>query len=146
MKALRYTARHTLPLRAGMTLPTALAAPVLEGMMLAPAPRPPRQSLPEGPSTVFWVAVLEKTSNSISRLVYAPKLAKHLRGVDSGHESFDDTILIVDDLGKGSQTLEYRTGYINLRYTTCCEARKRLRWLCKMHWKPQFPWGHMNQG
>jgi hypothetical protein len=49
---------RTLPLRAGMTLPTALAAPVLEGMMLADAPRPPRQSLPEGPSTVFWVAVL----------------------------------------------------------------------------------------
>lgn len=43
-----------------MTLPTALAAPVLEGMMLADAPRPPRQSLPEGPSTVFWVAVLGK--------------------------------------------------------------------------------------
>lgn len=30
------------PLRLGMTLPTALAAPVEEGMMLAPAPRPPR--------------------------------------------------------------------------------------------------------
>ena len=67
-----------------MTLPTALAAPVEEGMMLAPAPRPPRpadadkrvkmgqrwgldarrmarldsQSLLEGPSTVFWVAVV----------------------------------------------------------------------------------------
>ena len=31
------------------TLPTALAAPVDEGMMLAPAPRPPRQSFLEGP-------------------------------------------------------------------------------------------------
>lgn len=40
----------SLPLRAGMTLPTALAAPVEEGMMLAAAPRPPRQSLAEGPA------------------------------------------------------------------------------------------------
>lgn len=48
----------SLPLSAGMTLPTALAAPVAEGMMLAAAPRPPRQSLAEGPSTVFWVAVV----------------------------------------------------------------------------------------
>ena len=47
----------SLPLRAGMTLPTALAAPVLLGMMFWAAPRPPRQSLDEGPSTVFWVAV-----------------------------------------------------------------------------------------
>src|SRR4051812_28246233 len=42
-----------LPLRAGITLPTALAAPVLEGMMFDVAPRPPRQSFFEGPSTVF---------------------------------------------------------------------------------------------
>merc|ERR1719472_472661 len=51
----------SLPLRAGSTLPTALAAPVAEGMMFWPAPRPPRQSLPEGPSTVFWVAVVAWT-------------------------------------------------------------------------------------
>jgi hypothetical protein len=38
-------------------LPTALAAPVPLGMMLKPAPRPPRQSFIEGPSTVFCVAV-----------------------------------------------------------------------------------------
>jgi hypothetical protein len=42
----------SLPLSEGMTFPTALAAPVEEGMMLAAAPRPPRQSLDEGPSTV----------------------------------------------------------------------------------------------
>ena len=47
----------SLPLRAGITLPTALAAPVEEGMMLPAAARPPRQSFMEGPSTVFWVAV-----------------------------------------------------------------------------------------
>ena len=41
-----------------MTLPTALAAPVLEGMMLLLTARPPRQSLADGPSTVFWVAVV----------------------------------------------------------------------------------------
>jgi hypothetical protein len=41
-----------------MTFPTALAAPVEEGMMLLLTLRPPRQSLFEGPSTVFWVAVV----------------------------------------------------------------------------------------
>jgi hypothetical protein len=38
-----------------------LAAPVEEGMMLAAAPRPPRQSFLEGPSTVFCVAVVACT-------------------------------------------------------------------------------------
>mmetsp|Transcript_38042 Transcript_38042/g.107465 ORF Transcript_38042/g.107465 Transcript_38042/m.107465 type:complete len:226 (+) Transcript_38042:547-1224(+) len=51
----------SLPLSWGRTLPTALAAPVEEGMMLKAAPRPPRQSLAEGPSTVFWVAVVAWT-------------------------------------------------------------------------------------
>jgi len=45
------------PFVAGRTSPTALAAPVLEGMMLMAAARPPLQSFFEGPSTVFWVAV-----------------------------------------------------------------------------------------
>jgi len=44
-----------------MTLPTALAAPVEEGMMFDAAERPPRQSLLEGPSTVFCVAVVAWT-------------------------------------------------------------------------------------
>ena len=56
-----------------MTLPTALAAPVEDGlsdqsspcltahMMFCEAPRPPRQSLPDGPSTVFCVAVVACT-------------------------------------------------------------------------------------
>merc|ERR1740129_1743911 len=46
-----------------MTLPTALAAPVEEGMMFCDAQRPPRQSLPprEGPSTVSCVAVIAWT-------------------------------------------------------------------------------------
>merc|ERR1719331_2554690 len=51
----------SLPLSAGSTLPTAFAAPVDAGMMFWPAPRPPRQSLPEGPSTVFCVAVVACT-------------------------------------------------------------------------------------
>ena len=51
----------SLPFRAGITLPTALAAPVDEGMMLPLAARPPRQSFIEGPSTVFCVAVTECT-------------------------------------------------------------------------------------
>mmetsp|Transcript_12076 Transcript_12076/g.17487 ORF Transcript_12076/g.17487 Transcript_12076/m.17487 type:complete len:218 (-) Transcript_12076:217-870(-) len=49
------------PLSSGMTFPTALAAPVEDGMMFAPAPRPPLQSFCEGPSTVFWVAVVAWT-------------------------------------------------------------------------------------
>lgn len=40
------------------TLPTAFAAPVEEGMILSAAERPPRQSLFDGPSTVFCVAVV----------------------------------------------------------------------------------------
>merc|ERR550537_223866 len=53
----------SLPLREGITFPTALAAPVEEGMILAEAQRPPRQSLPPrlGPSTVSWVAVMAWT-------------------------------------------------------------------------------------
>merc|ERR1719461_379586 len=46
-----------LPFNSGMTLPTALAAPVEAGMMLVEAARPSRHFLAEGPSTVFWVAV-----------------------------------------------------------------------------------------
>merc|ERR1719262_1373385 len=46
-----------------MTLPTAFAAPVADGMMFAEAQRPPRQSLPPrlGPSTVSCVAVMAWT-------------------------------------------------------------------------------------
>ena len=49
----------SLPFSSGITLPTAFAAPVDEGMMLPEAARPPRQSFIEGPSTVFCVAVVE---------------------------------------------------------------------------------------
>merc|ERR1719318_2051815 len=51
--------RQSFPL--GITFPTALAAPVEDGMMFCPAPRPPRQSFPLGPSTVFCVAVVAWT-------------------------------------------------------------------------------------
>mmetsp|Transcript_94596 Transcript_94596/g.173371 ORF Transcript_94596/g.173371 Transcript_94596/m.173371 type:complete len:218 (+) Transcript_94596:83-736(+) len=53
----------SLPFTAGMTFPTALAAPVPDGMMFAEAQRPPRQSLPPrlGPSTVNCVAVMACT-------------------------------------------------------------------------------------
>src|SRR5512145_1833920 len=62
----------SLPLRDGMTLPTALAAPVEDGMMFWPAPRPPRQSLADTPSTVFWVAVTAWT------VVIRPSAMPHL--------------------------------------------------------------------
>lgn len=48
----------SLPLSEGITLPTALAAPVEDGMMLLFTLLPPRQSLFDGPSTVFCVAVV----------------------------------------------------------------------------------------
>ncbi|GIM10991.1 hypothetical protein Vretimale_14556, partial [Volvox reticuliferus] len=51
----------SLPLSSGSTLPTALAAPVDEGMILPLTARPPRQSFFDGPSTVFWVAVVACT-------------------------------------------------------------------------------------
>src|SRR5690606_18297713 len=50
-----------LPFSSGITLPTALAAPVDEGIMFCPAPLPPLQSFDDGPSTVFWVAVVACT-------------------------------------------------------------------------------------
>src|SRR4029453_11301809 len=59
-------------LSSGMTTPTALAAPVDEGMMFSRMPRPPRQSLLLGPSTVFWVAVVACT------VVIRPRLMPHL--------------------------------------------------------------------
>src|SRR3546814_20378712 len=59
-------------LSSGMTLPTALAAPVDEGMMFSRMPRPPRQSLLDGPSTTFWLAVAACT------VVLRPRLMPHL--------------------------------------------------------------------
>ena len=49
------------PFSSGMTLPTALAVPVEAGMMFWAAPQPSHHSLPKGPSTVFWVAVMAWT-------------------------------------------------------------------------------------
>merc|ERR1719382_458927 len=53
----------SFPFTEGRTLPTALAAPVEDGMMFCEAQRPPRQSLPPrlGPSTVSCVAVMACT-------------------------------------------------------------------------------------
>mmetsp|Transcript_46806 Transcript_46806/g.70717 ORF Transcript_46806/g.70717 Transcript_46806/m.70717 type:complete len:239 (+) Transcript_46806:168-884(+) len=49
----------SFPFSSGITLPTALAAPVDAGIILVKADRPPRQSFPPlaGPSTTSWVAV-----------------------------------------------------------------------------------------
>ena len=47
-------------------------APVDDGMMFSRMPRPPRQSLFDGPSTVFWVAVVACT------VVIRPRLMPHL--------------------------------------------------------------------
>merc|ERR1712061_71283 len=65
----------SLPLTEGRTLPTALAAPVDDGMMFCDAQRPPRQSLPprDGPSTVSCVAVVACTV--VIRPATRPKLS-----------------------------------------------------------------------
>uniref|UniRef100_F7IM79 Uncharacterized protein n=1 Tax=Callithrix jacchus TaxID=9483 RepID=F7IM79_CALJA len=63
----------SFPFSSGMTLPTALAAPVEVGMMFWRAPRPSRHSFPEGPSTVFWVAVMAWTVVMSSSTI--PKLS-----------------------------------------------------------------------
>merc|ERR1719498_631775 len=49
----------SFPFNSGMTLPTALAAPVDDGMTLHPAALPALQSFPplDGPSTVSWFMV-----------------------------------------------------------------------------------------
>ncbi|MND07344.1 hypothetical protein D3C83_292510 [compost metagenome] len=47
----------SLSFTSGHTSAVALAAPVVDGMMLIAAERPPFQSFFDGPSTVFWVAV-----------------------------------------------------------------------------------------
>src|SRR5262245_18785655 len=60
-------------LSSGITTPTALAAPVDDGMMFSRMPRPPRQSLFDGPSTVFCVAVVACTVVNSPRLM--PKLS-----------------------------------------------------------------------
>src|ERR1700748_3402271 len=57
---------------AGITPPTAWAAPVDDGMMFSRMPRPPRQSLLLGPSTVFCVAVVACT------VVISPRLMPHV--------------------------------------------------------------------
>ena len=50
----------SLPMREGMTLPTALAAPVEEGMMLPVAARPPRQSFRDGPVSYTHLDVYKR--------------------------------------------------------------------------------------
>merc|ERR1739844_711272 len=90
----------SLPFTAGSTLPTALAAPVDDGMMFCEAQRPPRQSFPprEGPSTVSCVAVMAWTvvirPSTIPNLSWTT-LVKGARQFVV-HEAFDTTVS--DDL------------------------------------------------
>ena len=57
MQGTRKAMPVSLPFRAGMTRPTAWAAPVVEGMMLPSRERPVRQSRLERASTGFCLAV-----------------------------------------------------------------------------------------
>ena len=56
----------SLPCTSGSTSPTALAAPVDDGMMLIAAPRPPFQLFIDGPSTGFaWRCSYVQLSSSL---------------------------------------------------------------------------------
>src|SRR3954466_7332945 len=81
----------SFPFKSGITFPTAFAAPVLDGMMLTAAPRPPRQSFFEGPSTVFCVAVVACTVVIRPRLM--PKLSFNTLAIGARqlvvHEAFE---------------------------------------------------------
>ena len=89
-----------------MTFPTALAAPVEEGIMLAEAPRPPRpivetlkindlRNLGPYKETILTVLV----GGSVDGLLGGSG------GVDGGHQTFNNTKLVVDNLGQRSQTV-----------------------------------------
>ena len=86
----------SLPLSEGMTLPTALAAPVDDGMMLLPTARPPRQSFFDGPSTVFCVAVVECTV--VIKPSRIPKLSLMIFASGARqlvvHDAFDTTVYL----------------------------------------------------
>lgn len=63
----------SFPFSAGITRPTALAAPVEDGIIFPSEARPPRQSLREVPSTVFCEAVVEWMV--VIRPIWIPKLS-----------------------------------------------------------------------
>src|SRR3989338_7705772 len=85
----------SFPLTFGYTSPTARAAPVVAGMMLLPAARPARQSLLDGPSLVFCVAVVACT------VVISPSTMPKFSSMilTSGarqlvvHDAFDTTVM-----------------------------------------------------
>lgn len=99
-----------------MTLPTALAAPVEAGMMFWCAPRPSRQALALGPSTVFWVAVYAWTvvyteerhvtfKKSISLEHSECQTVLHLAACLTYHECLLNAIVVMDDFGQGGQAV-----------------------------------------
>merc|ERR1740139_1988394 len=96
-----------------MTLPTALAAPVLEGMMLAPQARPPLQSLPPfaGPSThncdmvTAWTVVISPSPVFTALRGSINTQLRHGHGVDGGHKSLLDSPVVVEHLGDGGKAV-----------------------------------------
>src|SRR5262245_23125850 len=84
----------SLPFKAGMHSATALAAPVLAGMMFMYALRPPRQSFLLGPSWVGWVAVtawivvIRPSSNPNESWITLATGARQL----VVHEAFETTV------------------------------------------------------
>ena len=97
-----------------MTLPTALAAPVEEGMMLAPAPRPPRPASRKQERTTVgqqrFMATLPR-ARTRSRLltVLVGRSVNGLLGgggsVNGSHQTLNNSKVVVDDLGQRRQTV-----------------------------------------
>lgn len=99
----------SFPFRAGMTFPTALAAPVAAGMMFWAAPRPSRHSWWK---TKFSTPISHKTlsyQENICRLYLARGTINSFLGsgggVDSGHETLHNLKVVMNDLGKRSQAV-----------------------------------------
>lgn len=85
-----------------MTLPTALAAPVEDGMMFWAAPRPPRQS---------W-KVVHKYLYKINSVIKAYLVGRSIdgllgggSGMNGGHQTFNDIKVVIDDLDQGCQAV-----------------------------------------
>ncbi len=95
----------SFPFRAGMTLPTALAAPVEAGMMFWAAPRPSRHNC----NVQFeWITSCFHHDH-VNKLYLARRSVDGLLGssdgMDSGHQTFNDAEVVVDHFGQWGKTV-----------------------------------------
>ena len=86
-------------------------------MMLKLAALPPLQSLAEGPSTVFWVAGMEvwcchftanykylpNNASTVQKIGQQQKKKLTSNGMNSRHQTLNDTKVVIDDLSYGNR-------------------------------------------